>query len=54
MYNFCKAFKVSPEEFKKCEVDDVDMLLLIDQEVREEERKEMEQNARRRNIKGKV
>lgn len=42
MYNFCKTFKVSPREYGECYAEDVDILGLIDQEMRAFEKEELE------------
>ena len=45
-YHFCKTFKTSPNEYEECLLEDVEMLLLIENEVRRKKKEENEKNAR--------
>ena len=48
MYQFCRTFRVSPEQYYECLAEDVDMLLMIESEAKKYEIEEMErENARR-------
>jgi len=49
MYQFCRTFRVSSEEYYTCLAEDVDILNLIEQEIRKKEIEDLEKNARRHN-----
>ena len=46
-YQFCKTFKVSPKEYEDSLLEDVEMMLLIENEVRRRRKEDMEKDARR-------
>lgn len=48
-YLFCKTFGVSPVEYEKCSVLDIEYMLFIEKSVKEYEASQIEKNGRTNN-----